>query len=136
MKRVPVIGPAVVLITFLTIVALSQDPGPPPRVWDDDLKRWLDPPRNWNLPAAYMVDLDTESGMRITHFAAPDLDTVKRNLRSLIAIHGVDGSRKLRCRIWDRENTKWISLSGARLDQVGGWIPCEMAVNVGSYRIE
>jgi len=126
----------IAIAAFVAFAVVGQESGPQPRVWDGDLNRWLDQPRNWNLPAAYMVDLDTESGSRITHFAAPDLDTVKKNLRALVAMHGVDGSRKLRCRIWDRERTKWISLSGAEIGQVGGWIPCEMAVQVGSFRIE
>jgi len=131
-----VIRKAVFALFAAVLLAVGQEPGPPPRVWDTDLGRWLDPPNYWDLPAAYMVDLSEEGGTPITHFAAPDLITVKRNLRSLVAVHGIDGSRKLKCRIWERAKVRWISLSGADINQVGGWIPCEMSVNVGSYRIE
>jgi hypothetical protein len=122
------------LIVAFAAVAFNE-PGPPPRVYDDTLKRFVDPPEYQLIAAAYVVDVQTAEGVPLAHFAAPNLDDVKANLRSLLILHCHDRSRAVVCRIWDRAATKWISLSGAQVNPIGGWIPCKVSVNVGSANL-
>jgi len=82
-----------------------------------------------------MVDIQTEGGVPLAHFAAPSLEVVRANLRAFLVLHCLDTTRKVVVRIWDRTELKYISLSGAEVNQVGGWIPSEVTVHVGSANL-
>lgn len=125
----------IVGLAFAFAALALNEPGPAPRVYDEDLKRFVDPPEYQLIAAAYVVDVQTDGGKPLAHFAAPNLDDVRATLRSLLILHCHDRNVFIVCRIWDRAATKWISLSGAPVPQIGGWIPCKVTVHVGSANL-